>query len=107
MKAGSYVRLDDEAAYAITHTLFYLTDFGGRGAALSHRQRERAVDLVEVLLLHYWRTGRWDLVGELLSQSPTASMHAIRGFTRGRPARTRRHGARRGLCRLGALRANP
>ena len=57
---------DDEAAYSVTHTLFYLTDFGNRDAHLSASERDRAVDTVECLLLHYWRIGHWDLVGELL-----------------------------------------
>jgi hypothetical protein len=57
---------DDEAAYSVTHTLFYLTDFGNRDAHLSQSERDRAVDTVECLLLHYWRIGHWDLVGELL-----------------------------------------
>jgi hypothetical protein len=67
LKAGSHVGLDDEAAYAITHALFYLTDFGDRPVPLSARQLRRALDLVDDLLLHYWRTGHWDLVGELLT----------------------------------------
>jgi hypothetical protein len=57
---------DDEAAYSVTHTLFYLTDFGNRDAHLSLSELDRAVDTVECLLLHYWRIGHWDLVGELL-----------------------------------------
>jgi hypothetical protein len=60
------LNLDDEAAYAITHALFYLTDFGVRPAPLKAVEMNRVVDLVEGLLLHYWRTGNWDLVGELL-----------------------------------------
>jgi hypothetical protein len=57
---------DDEGAYSVTHTLFYLTDFGNREAPLRRSERDRAVDTVECLLLHYWRIGHWDLVGELL-----------------------------------------
>jgi hypothetical protein len=60
------LHLDDEAAYSITHTLFYLTDFGNRTATLPEVEIRRAADVVECLLLHYWRMGHWDLVGELL-----------------------------------------
>ena len=59
--------VDDEGAYAITHTLFYLTDLGNRPAPLTPEQRQDAVDLVETTLVHYWRIGNWDLVGELLT----------------------------------------
>jgi hypothetical protein len=57
---------DDESAYAVTHTLFYLTDFGRRAAPLKPIEYNQVRNLVDSLLLHYWRTGNWDLVGELL-----------------------------------------
>jgi hypothetical protein len=60
------VHIDREAAYSITHTLFYLTDFGNRPAPLKAREIERIWALVESLLIHYWRLCHWDLVGELL-----------------------------------------
>jgi hypothetical protein len=66
LRTRSLLSLDDEGAYAITHTLFYLTDFGHRAAPLSPTEMRRAVDFVEGLLLHYWRVGNWDLVGERL-----------------------------------------
>jgi hypothetical protein len=58
---------DDDAAYSVTHTIFYLTDFGNRPSPLSASALEAAVDTLEHLLLHYWRKGHWDLVGELLA----------------------------------------
>jgi hypothetical protein len=63
-RGSTYV--DEEGAYAITHTLFYLTDFGRRPLPLSEAAAERIVALVESLLVHYWRLSHWDLVGELL-----------------------------------------
>ncbi len=58
--------LDEEAAYSVTHTLFYLTDFGNRDATFDHPETLRVERIVESLLVHSWRTGNWDLVGELL-----------------------------------------
>jgi len=59
-------RFDDEATYSLTHSIFYLTDFGKRGHPLSTSSVTRVKSLAECLLLHYWRMGFWDLVGELL-----------------------------------------
>ena len=59
--------MDDEAAYSVTHTLFYLTDFGYKAFPFANGSARRAADVVESLLLHYWRVGHWDLVGELLT----------------------------------------
>jgi hypothetical protein len=52
--------------YSITHTLFYLTDFSGPATWIPDKERQRVGDMVEVLLVHYWRQKNWDLVGELL-----------------------------------------
>ena len=62
----SLVYIDDDAAYSITHTLFYLTDFGDRPAPLTATEVERITRIVQCLLIHYWRLGRWDVMGELL-----------------------------------------
>src|SRR5216683_1909756 len=51
----SSVYIDRDAAYSITHTIFYLTDFGNRPAPLSEREIRRILDLVKSLLIHYWR----------------------------------------------------
>lgn len=60
------IYLDDMHVYYITHTLFYLTDFGNRPLLLPNKEIRRITDLLESLLLHYVRIGNWDLVGELL-----------------------------------------
>jgi hypothetical protein len=58
--------LNREDAYSVTHTLFYLTDFGNRPLPLDDYEKTRIKEIVEALLIHYWRTSYWDLVGELL-----------------------------------------
>jgi hypothetical protein len=58
--------LDRDDAYSITHTLFYLTDFGNHPLPLPDSEQTRIKEIVEALLVHYWRTSYWDLVGELL-----------------------------------------
>lgn len=63
----SSIYLDENATYSITHTLFYLTDFGNHCPPLEKADLQRIVDLVECLLLHYWRLANWDLVAELLT----------------------------------------
>jgi hypothetical protein len=60
----AYLNRDD--AYSITHALFYLTDFGNRRLLLPDSERIRIKQIIEALLVHYWRTSDWDLVGELL-----------------------------------------
>ncbi|MBV7326979.1 hypothetical protein KFU94_01695 [Chloroflexi bacterium TSY] len=62
----SLAYLDLDAAYSITHTMFYLTDFGNRPTPLKAVEVEYITEVVECLLVHYWRIGHWDLVGELL-----------------------------------------
>jgi hypothetical protein len=60
------LNFDDEATYSVTHTLFYVTDLGNRHLILALTQRRKIIELVECLLIHYWRRQNWDLVGELL-----------------------------------------
>lgn len=60
--------LTDTDVYAITHTLFYITDFG-RGTAPPMFAEEHLATvrwMVEILLGLYLRRQHWDLVGELL-----------------------------------------
>jgi hypothetical protein len=66
-RARSILYLDDVAAYSVTHTIFYLTDFGHRSLDIADQEPRRTRDLLDCLLIHYWRTGHWDLVGELLT----------------------------------------
>ncbi|CAL9363530.1 DUF6895 family protein [Streptomyces sp. enrichment culture] len=50
----------------VTHTVFYLSDFGFRDPGLGERAREQALHVVERLTQHCVRLGEWDLVGKLL-----------------------------------------
>ncbi|MEV5749791.1 hypothetical protein AB0L00_18380 [Actinoallomurus sp. NPDC052308] len=50
----------------VTHTVFYLSDFGFRDSGLTSEERERALRVVEELTEHSVRRGEWDLVGKLL-----------------------------------------
>jgi hypothetical protein len=52
-------------AYNITHTVFYLSDFGLRDPGLARAERERALGLVCQLTDHFVRDDQWDLGGEL------------------------------------------
>jgi hypothetical protein len=63
-KTLSYFSIDDD--YAVTHTLFYLTDFGLRQLPLSKYEVDKINDVVNSLVIHYWRLCNWDLLGELL-----------------------------------------
>jgi hypothetical protein len=57
----------DNDAYAITHTLFFLSDFGRHPIAVFSRPGARhAFWVVEHLLGMYVQRKNWDLVGELL-----------------------------------------
>ena len=58
--------MDVESAYSVTHTIFYLTDFGNRPAPLPVKDIDYITHLLDPLLVHYWRVGNWDLIGELL-----------------------------------------
>jgi hypothetical protein len=65
-RARGPLYLDYVSAYSVTHTILYLTDFGHRPPAITQSELGRIRDVVEYLLIHYWRLGNWDLVGELL-----------------------------------------
>jgi hypothetical protein len=57
----------DADAYAVTHTLFYLSDFGSKPISeISSSRREDVRWTVEHLLGMYAHSNNWDLVGELL-----------------------------------------
>jgi hypothetical protein len=64
--APDALHLDREAAYAITHTLFYLSDWGRRIPSFTQKESERVTGILDCLIVHYWRLGHWDLLGELL-----------------------------------------
>lgn len=50
----------------ITHTVFYLSDFGFRDPGLTGREREEALGVVERLTDRCVRRGEWDLTGKLV-----------------------------------------
>jgi hypothetical protein len=57
--------IDDDAAYALTHAVFYLTDFGRRRSPLlPSLEAARHAEVMDSLAVHYWRLGHWDLLGE-------------------------------------------
>jgi hypothetical protein len=53
-------------AYAITHTIWQLTDFGFRDPDLTDDDRERALGVVDRLTRFCVRNDKWDLLGEFL-----------------------------------------
>ncbi|MGW4645785.1 DUF6895 family protein [Kitasatospora sp. NPDC004289] len=53
-------------AYGITHSSYYLTDFGRTAAPLSAEQLADARDLVRTVLEHCVRRSWWDLAAELM-----------------------------------------
>jgi hypothetical protein len=59
------IYLNTSEVYSITHTLIYLTDFAGP-CDLPATIRQRALDIVRPLLVHFRRAGDWDMTGELL-----------------------------------------
>jgi hypothetical protein len=67
----SPVHLDLDSAYSVTHTLFYLTDFGSRPLVLPVSEMRYVRGLVNALLVHYGRVGNWDVLGELLMVVPS------------------------------------
>ena len=63
----SVLYLTNDDAYAITHTLFYLADFGSQDLRLFLGERYAdTVMYVEMLLGMYLRKQNWDIAGELL-----------------------------------------
>ncbi|MFF1510370.1 DUF6895 family protein [Streptomyces sp. NPDC058326] len=50
----------------VTHTVFYLSDFGHRDPGLTEEARRRALHVVERLTEHCVGLGEWDLVGKLV-----------------------------------------
>ncbi len=64
--APDALHLDHEAAYAITHTLFYLSDWGRRKPPFEAEESARVTRILDCLMVHYWRVRHWDLLGELL-----------------------------------------
>jgi hypothetical protein len=57
----------DSDIYSITHTVYYLTDFGARNSPLlSGQERDRTLQLIDLLLGMMIHARQWDLVAELI-----------------------------------------
>ena len=72
------LHIDREMAYAITHTLFYLTDWGRRPPPFDIAETGRVTRILDCLIVHYWRLSHWDLLGELLVNRVSMSVGASR-----------------------------
>ncbi len=62
--------LEREDAYALTHSLFYVSDFGRSPSTSLLRPRASVLDEVRTLLVRYLRLEDYDLSGELLMAWP-------------------------------------
>ncbi|AUY49195.1 hypothetical protein [Streptomyces sp. CB01881] len=65
-------------AYAVTHSSFYLSDFGRTGAGLSADALADAAELVRRLLEHCVRRDWWDLAAELLLTQVCLGLEPLR-----------------------------
>ncbi|WP_028296311.1 DUF6895 family protein [Olivibacter sitiensis] len=65
-KMKNAVYIDNDSAYSITHTILYLSDFGLEYPMLLEPRKELVQSTIESLIVHYWRLGNWDILGELL-----------------------------------------
>jgi hypothetical protein len=70
------VEIRDADAYAVTHTLFYASDFGAREVPWpAGYDAGRAIDLVNALLVLYRLRGNADLVAELICSLACLNVH--------------------------------
>lgn len=61
------IHLLDSDVYSITHTLFYLTDFGRKDISFISQKKQKYIKwLITILLGIYIRERNWDIVGELM-----------------------------------------
>lgn len=65
-RGGNPIYFSIHDVYSVTHTLLYLTDFCGPRTDMPAAERQRAIEIVESLLVHYWRKPDWDVTSELL-----------------------------------------
>jgi len=64
------IELRESDVYAISHTIFYMTDFGLRSTAWAETfDIAEAVESVEALMCYFQMRGNADLVGELIASS--------------------------------------
>lgn len=59
--------IDHELAYAITHTIFYLTDFGHKTSEIIEANIANVRNILLSLIVHHVRSGHFDILGELLA----------------------------------------
>jgi hypothetical protein len=64
-KEAAVFNVDD--AYSVTHTVFYMCDFGYGSTLLGQTESARIVVTLQSLLIHSWRIQNWDLMGEVLA----------------------------------------
>lgn len=78
-KRHASLPVTDGEAYSITHTSFYISDFGFRDPCLAGESRERAEELACRMLDHCVHAELWDLTAELLiTQSASAGTRSLR-----------------------------
>ena len=66
-RGGPVLSFNHADAYSVTHTLFYLSDFGARSIdAIPQRELPYVRWILQVLLGQYLLLKDWDLVAELL-----------------------------------------
>lgn len=66
-KAAGRLYVDHDLAYAITHTIFYLTDFGFIRSRIIEDNILRVSSVLLSLIVHHVRSGHFDILGELLA----------------------------------------
>ena len=65
-KLGTVQSISEQEVYELTHTIFYLTDFGFQNADLPPADRERILPVIDRLADYFIRNDYWDLAGELI-----------------------------------------
>lgn len=61
------IYVDDDSAYAVTHSLMYLSDFARvPPEGISVHELSAIRRFLESLAVTYWKRGHWDLLGEIL-----------------------------------------
>jgi hypothetical protein len=66
LTAATSKPITEQDAYAVTHSIWYLTDFGFRNPVLTDDDQNRALRVVDKLTRHCVRNDKWDLLGEFL-----------------------------------------
>jgi hypothetical protein len=80
-RGGNPIYFSIHDVYSVTHTLLYLTDVCGPRTDMPATERQRAIKIVESLLVHYWRKPDWDITCELLINLVALSHYETPLFT--------------------------